>query len=148
MADYATIVSIHKTEQLIGGSTLQTVYEVGAESKPHGIYFEFRETAAELIGGQPEVVITSGIIGLIVAQANTLGYEIEQFLATPGVVTMQYVQDVNAAGQLIDLMDVYVQVPGADATSFVTIKVLDLGTGNASALIAEEIAGLQQALSG
>ncbi len=109
-ATAARIIFQHEGEQLRGGTQIQEVVEVGAESIPSAVFFQFRlgATGYTRAAGQ--------------AYADGFGLLIEGLLALPVVAAVSYVQDVDAAGQLLDQLEVFWQTEDGSAQgSIVTL---------------------------
>jgi hypothetical protein len=110
VADTYDIVSRRQTEELLGGTTLQDVIEVGFVTKPSGIYVQTR-MALPLISPQQ-----------IAQTVFPIAANIESLLHDPNVAAIVYIQDVNAAGQLIDVLEITYQSDDGRATG--TYRVL------------------------
>lgn len=93
----ATIVSQHQSMQLLGGTQLERVVEVGARSIPTGVFFQFRLGAL----GYTRAVGQ--------AYADGFGLAIEAVVAEPTVAGADYVQDVSPAGHLLDQLEIFWQ---------------------------------------
>lgn len=94
----------HKTEQLAGGSRLVPVYEVGFYTLPSNIYAVWRFNMSVLDTTQidPILAITARDIELLATDARVAG--------------LAYIQDVTAAGQLVDRMQIVVQSTSGNST--------------------------------
>lgn len=105
------IIFQQQSEQLLGGSRLQRVVELGATTSPSDIYFQTRLPAANYTraDGQNVVDVLSGAI--------------EDSLIGPYIVGMSYRQDVNQAGQLLDQMEVFWTTPDESASGSVILPL-------------------------
>jgi hypothetical protein len=105
------IIFQQQSEQLLGGSKLQRVVEIGATTSPSDIYFQTRLPAAGYTraDGQNVIDILSGAI--------------EDSLIGPYIVGMTYRQDINPAGQLLDQMEVFWSTPDESAQGSVVLPL-------------------------
>lgn len=90
MGQFTTQLSSYTTEELRGGTKLVPVRVIAATTKPSGIYFEMRLDLSLYDPTQ---------IGPIIDSEGEL---LEVLGQRQDVAGVEYVQDVNAAGQLID----------------------------------------------
>lgn len=104
------IVFQHQGEQLLGGTELQRVVEVGCLTRPSDVFFQFRLPA------------TGYTRAAGAAYAEGFAIAIEDFLLTPPIVGVGYFQDLSPAGQLLDKLDLYWQ--SADGTADGVVPVL------------------------
>lgn len=100
-----------QSEQLLGGSRLQRVVEIGATTVPSGVYFQTRLPAANYTRADGQNVI------------DVLSGAIEDSLVGPYIVGMQYRQDVNTAGQLLDQMEVFWETPDESAAGSIVLPL-------------------------
>lgn len=105
------IVFQHQTEQLLGGSALQSVVEVGAETVPSGVFFQFRLPA----NGYTRAAAA--------AYAQGFALMIEDTLRSPDVAGIAYRQDLNAAGTLLDELEVFWQFEDGSADGSVVVSL-------------------------
>lgn len=95
MAETFEIISSRQTKEIVGGHDLVDVWEVGAKTRPHGIYFAFRV---------PKDRYTPEHVGREAAGiAEFLGALREH----PHVTGVAYVQTIGPNGSLVDELDVY-----------------------------------------
>lgn len=96
MAQFYDVVFQHQTVELLGGTRTVPVMEIGAETKPSGIYWQKRVNLSVYV---PDVIDS-----LLASDANV----IEEIARLPTVAGIVYVQDVNLAGLLIDELEITV----------------------------------------
>lgn len=97
MADTFEIVSQRLTAEIVGGHDLVDVWEIGAKSKPSGIYYTFR------IGRDEHT--QEGVAH----KAAQLAAELEHIAGHDHVREVAYVQEIGTNGQLVDHVDVHYQ---------------------------------------
>ena len=102
----ATVVSSHRTVELLGGQRTQDVYEIGATTAENNVYFQFRVPVALADPGSIEMTM------------NAIAVQLDTLFTIPQVVGVSYVQDVNAANQLEDLVEIYVTSTDGRADDF------------------------------
>lgn len=105
MATNYDVVSARDTIEALGGIQTRPVYQVGATTKPNGVYWVRRFPVAEFSQiGEP-----TRIDPLVIdAELNTDAVFIEETLQLPNVIAIVYIQDQNAAGFLIDILEITV----------------------------------------
>lgn len=119
----ATIVFQHQSMQLLGGTQLERVVEVGATSIPSGVFFQFRLGAK----GYTRAVGQ--------AYADGFGLAIEAILAEATVVAADYEQDVDAAGHLIDQLEIFWQTEDGEAQGSIITPLSSLDPTTAIAAV-------------
>lgn len=125
MADNYTFAgSTLTTEQSPGGPTVQ-VQEFGYYTQPSNIYFQFRRPTSQL-----QKLSTADRKSLIASVADQLATRIEEVAALDNVETLAYSQPANAAGQLLDIMTVYVESDSGNSDGTVTIPLANIGPGS------------------
>lgn len=97
MAGNYDIVSSYSTEELRGGTQLVPVRVVAFQTKPSAVYAEHRIDLS--------IIDPVQIGGIIQVYAEA----IEALISRPDVPGMDYMQDVNKAGQLVDFMAITIQ---------------------------------------
>jgi hypothetical protein len=123
-----TILFQHQGEQLLGGSELQRVVEVGCLSHPSQTYFQFRLPALGYTRAAG------------VAYAGGFSLTIEAVLTDAGIVGMDYVQGLSPAGQLLDQMEVFWQSPDGTADGSIVVALPPIDEANVAALVAAAMA--------
>src|SRR5437762_964222 len=110
MAAAYSIVFVRTADELRGGSRLVPVrvtgfevHAVDSEGVPVDIYAEMRLDLSLI-----DVTQVGPIIGVVAEEIQILAQRVD-------VAGLSYLQDVNKAGQLIDLMEITVQTPVGDA---------------------------------
>src|SRR5438477_3329779 len=112
MATNYEVVSGRDTIEALGGIQTRPVYQVGATTKPSGVYWARRFPVAEF----SQIGNPTRIDPLVIdAELNTDAVFIEETLLLPNVAGIVYIQDQNAAGFLVDLLEITV----GDATGAV-----------------------------
>lgn len=101
------IVFEHQGEQLLGGTEVQRVVEIGVRTSPSGVFFQFRLPAR---GFTPAAAA---------AYAGGFALAIEDLLTVPYIVDIVYQQDLSAGGNLLDQLAVYWQTEDEIASGFV-----------------------------
>src|SRR5258706_3236476 len=107
----AIIIFQQQSEQLLGGSKLQRVVEIGATTVPSDIYFQTRLPAAQYLRSTAQIVV-DGLAGAI-----------EDSLVGPFITGMDYRQDINPAGQRLDQMEVFWMTPDESAQGSVILPL-------------------------
>lgn len=87
---------MHTSDQIVGGTTIQKMVEIGATTRQSQIYYEFR------IPPDPGNTFEDACI-----VADVIGRNIDESMGGPYVVDMSYFQDTTQAGQLVDMMQVF-----------------------------------------
>lgn len=93
--DGNTVEFQHQADQLLGGTTLQKVVEIGAVTGLSGIYFETRVLAAGYDQASGDSLV------------DVYSRQIEESMLGPYVTDMSYFQDTTQAGQLLDMMQIF-----------------------------------------
>ena len=103
------ITDVHVTRgvELVGGSKIRDVYDAEATTTPSGVYFQFR------------VPVALADPGSIQATAEAISVSLESLFTVPGVVGIEYVQDVSPANLLVDYVLIYVQSTSGLSTDYV-----------------------------
>lgn len=139
-SNYKILGSSNGTE-LQGGNTVVPVQDFAVQTKPSGIYFEFRRPVSQL-----QKLDAAGRAELINSVAEQLAARIEEVMAEPAVTFMTYSQPTNAAGNLLDVMTVYVQSDSGDSQGTVTIPLANIGPGDyTTSRVKAEVAALDAA---
>lgn len=94
MAQLYDILTQRQTKELVGHDLID-VWEIGARSKPSGVYFAFRVTPDRHTAAEVD------------AEASELAQSIEGILSHPNVSSVAYVQSINSTGGLSDECDVH-----------------------------------------
>jgi hypothetical protein len=133
MADWGTVVTQYPDVELIGGTQTQNVTAVGIVTAPHGVYLEFR--------------IPDSIYNATQVNDYATGYSgtVEQEFSLPGVVGVTWGQTANAAGLLVDQLQIYVQSDSGNSQGSVTLPLADIGTDESNNQIAALLASLNEA---
>ena len=124
-----------RTPQVLGPNRVVDAVEIGATTTPSGVYFE---RIINYVLWKSGLDIASGIMGPI-ADA------IEYFLTEDVVIAAEYVQDLDAAGLVKNLIELTVQyTPGTAAqtgpmTTTVTAPVERFATPEGRAVIQGQI---------
>jgi hypothetical protein len=105
------IVFQHQGEQLLGGTQMQRVVEVGCLTVPSQVFFQFRLPA------------TGYTRAAGAAYAQGFALMIEDLLTLPYVAGISYRQDLNSAGQLLDQLDVFWQLEDGSADGDVVVSL-------------------------
>jgi len=134
MAANYTKVSSHQTEELVGGTTLQDVLEVGFFTIPSNVYAQARIPVS---GFAP-----SFLPDFIATQLGILATEIESIATDPQVAAVVFVQDVSAAGQLIDVLEITVTSTSGLSSGIVRVQLTSFAASIATPLIVAEQAAL------
>ncbi len=115
MADTFDVVAQRPTTQFIGGTQTKDVIAVGIVTKPSSIYVEF-------------LIPRTGYAASVV-NAAALGYATiyETVAALPGVAGVQWAQDQNDAGYLVDVTVITVASTSGDSTATLTVQTPLLG---------------------
>lgn len=124
MASNYTILGSSNGTELQGGNTVVPVQDFAVQTKPSGIYFEFRRPVAQL-----QKLDLAGRKELINEVADQLATRIEDVMDEPAVTWITYSQPTNAAGQLLDVMTVYVQSDSGDSQGTITVPLANIGPG-------------------
>lgn len=114
MADTFEIVSQRLTQELVGGHDLIDVWEIGARTRPRGIYFVFRVGEDE---HEPERVG---------AEAERLAEQLEALASHEAVEQVAYVQSIASNGQLADELDVHYMDAGGRHRGVVRVPLPNL----------------------
>ena len=85
-----------QTEELVGGARLRDVVEIGFSTVPSEVYAQTRIDLSFWTADEVAPML-----------ANLADY-IETVMGYPYVAGMDYIQDINAAGLLIDVMEITV----------------------------------------
>jgi hypothetical protein len=125
----ATIIFLHETEQLLGGSQLQRVVEIGAVEDSSETYFETRLPAVPGFNRQEAQIVSNMYAGAIAG-----------VLVQPFVDSLAYLQDVNRAGALLDLMDIFWTSGDGSAEGVLRVRLAQLLTTPIGPLIAADLA--------
>lgn len=121
--DYTILGSSNSTEQQ-GSGAVVAVQEFAVQTKPSGIYFEFRRPKSQLAA-----LSDDDRLALIASVADQLATRIEAVAAEPNVLTLAYSQPANAAGQLLDEMTIYVASDSGNSQGTVQVSLADIGPG-------------------
>lgn len=96
MAGNYQVVASQSTVEVIDNTNAQEVLEITAQAQPSGVVYSVRFP--------PIIADPDSIAGILGAWADWYN----QLAATPGVVAVQFTQNINAANQLEDGMAVTV----------------------------------------
>lgn len=99
MAEHFRIVSQRETHEVVGGHELLDVWEIGATTIPHNIFYAFR------------VGIDQHTPEQVAAEAERFALVIEEIRQYEGVTGVAYTQQITPDGRLADEIDVYYQTP-------------------------------------
>lgn len=135
MADNFDLLGSTNGSELQGGVVVP-VQEFAIQTRPSagrsdasrdapGVYFQFRRPVAQLAK-----LDRSERLELIHSIATQLASRIEAVMAEPPVENMVYSQPTNSAGQLLDLMTVYVQSDSGNSQGTVPIPLAHIGPGD------------------
>lgn len=106
-----TILFQDEGDQLLGGTQLQRIVEVGCISHPSQTFFQFR------------LPLRGYTRAAGAAYAGGFSLLIEELVLDPDVTGVAYVQDVNAAGQLLDELEIFFVTPDGTGAGSVTINM-------------------------
>ena len=126
-----TIVFQHQTEQLLGGSQMQKVVEVGALTWPSQVFFQFRLPAFKY----------KREVGVVYAEGFSLA--IEGILTDANVAGAAYRQDLGATGMLLDELEVFWQTEDGVSSGSVVASMPSLDSGIVASQVAAAIASYQ-----
>lgn len=141
MASNFTVLGSSNGTELQGGNTVVPVQDFAVQTKPSGIYFEFRRPVSQL-----QKLDAAGRVALINDVAGQLATRIEEVMSEPAVTWMTYSQPTNAAGQLLDVLTVYVQSDSGNSQGTITIPLADIGPGKyTTSRVNAEVAALNAA---
>ena len=109
MADGYDVLYQYPTVEFLGGSQTRDVVAVGYQTKPHGVVFEAR--------------IPRNIYSAKEVNSEGIGYsgEIESVFTHPGVTDATWRQVANAAGFLIDELDLIVTSASGNSAATLTV---------------------------
>lgn len=114
MAGLWVVDSSHRQDELRGTDQLVRVMVVNAHTVPSQIYWQERfDLPLDHVGVVQQVLQAGAMM-------------IESVMENPAVLTLQYEQDVNVAGQLIDVFEIFVQSTSGRSTSSFTHYYADL----------------------
>ena len=128
MAAGYTIQGFTETYQLVGGNKVIRVREFHVVTHPSDIYFQFRRPKAKWAAEN------------IANVASQLAARIEAVYKSPNVVGLLYSQDIDAAGQLIDMFTVFWQSDDGSISGSLEQPMASLGPGNTPPLVAADLA--------
>lgn len=114
MAGSYTGVTSQPAIEILGGTRTRAVQEIGAFTVPSNIYFEVRV----VIKGADAIDPT--------LELSKVSEDIEGGMSNPHVVTMTYDPDTNAAGNIVDIMDVTIQSTSGLSTGDLRMTYGDL----------------------
>lgn len=106
-----------------------------------GVYFQFRRPVSQLAKLSPDERLA-----LVNSVATQLADRIEAVMSERPVENMLYSQPTNSAGQLLDVMTVYVESDSGNSQGAVTIPLAHIGPGEyTTSRIHAEVAALNDA---
>jgi len=115
MAGNYTRVSARQTEELVGGTLLEDRMEVGFFTLPSNVFAQARVDLT--------AVPTANVSSYIDSVLSQLSAVIEAVAQFTEVAALVYVQDVNAAGQLLDVMEITVWSTSGQSTGIVRVPL-------------------------
>lgn len=143
MADNYTIQGSANTTEQEGGGVVIPVQEFAVLTKPSNIYFQFRRPIAQL-----QKLDAGDRKALVASVADQLATRIEDVAAEDNVLTLSYSQPANAAGQLLDVMTIYVASDSGNSQGTVQVPLANVGPGDyTSSRVNAEVAALNAAES-
>lgn len=120
MASYQVISQI-KSVQVLGPTRVIDVEQVGVVTSPSGIYFEYPVPFDTFLDHEGRAVI------------GPLVDAIEEVMAGSAAIGASYFQDVDAAGLLVDYLDVVVEfIPGGARPPMTTTIPISLASFSAT----------------
>jgi hypothetical protein len=114
MADSYSIIYSYTTQELRGAAQLANVRVIGFQTRPSGIVAERR------------LDVALGTLSEIRPVIEVLADGLEGIAQNDHVAGVSYLQDVNAAGQLDDFLDVTVQSNSGQSTEDMLILLDDV----------------------
>lgn len=132
--------SSNTTEQE-GGGIVVPVQEFAVLTIPNNIYFQFRRPLSQL-----QKLSAADRLDLIDSVASQLAGRIEDVAVEDNVLTLSYSQPANAAGQLLDMMTIYVSSDSGNSQGTVQVPLANIGPGDyTSSRVHAEVAALNAA---
>jgi hypothetical protein len=116
--------SSNTTEQE-GGGVVIPVQEFAVLTIPSNIYFQFRRPISQL-----QKLNAADRLDLIDSVASQLAGRIEDVADEDNVLTLSYSQPANAAGQLLDVMTIYVASDSGNSQGTVQVPLANIGPGD------------------
>lgn len=130
---YTTSGSI-VTTQIAADGTAADVVQVNCTATPSGVAFPVRVPVADF---------NSSGVTAIDASASAIASALNALAANPNVASVQVLQDINAASQIVDTAHIIVQLPGGAYQSEVVETLQAVVTSDPSAVIAQAVGSLQ-----
>lgn len=132
--------SSNTTEQE-GGGIVVPVQEFAVLTIPNNIYFQFRRPLSQL-----QKLSAADRLDLIDSVASQLAGRIEDVAVEDNVLTLSYSQPANAAGQLLDMMTIYVSSDSGNSQGTVQVPLANIGPGDyTNSRVHAEVAALNAA---
>jgi hypothetical protein len=126
------VTSQEPTIKVLAGGRVVDAMTIGVHENRYGLDFAFTITRAEWQGE-----------GTRVAAYDYTSY-IQEIAGADHVVGIQYAQDTNAAGLLVDVLYVTVATTALDQTATAVVPFSTLNTPRAFQIIADTYAALQR----
>jgi hypothetical protein len=126
------VTSQEPTIKVLAGGRVVDAMTIGVHENKYGLDFAFTITRAEWQGE-----------GTRVAAYDYASY-IQEIAGADHVVAIQYAQDTNEAGLLVDVLYVTVATTALDQTALAVVPFSTLNTPRAFQIIADTYAALQR----
>ena len=131
-------VKTWRTTELEGGSSVVPVQEFSTTSNPSGLYFQFRRPESQLAK-----LSATDRAALVASIADQIAVRMEAALKLHGVTWLAYSQPTNPAGQLLDIITLYVESDSGDSEGQVDVPIANIGPGEYTASrVAAEVEAL------
>lgn len=138
MAANYTYLNQWPSSALIGGNNVVATVEFAYQTAPDGVYFQFRRPQTQL-----QKLDAGGRAALANDIAGQLATRIEAVFNLPNVTDISYSQDTTPAGQITDLMTIYVESDSGDGAGNVSVPLANIGPGTyTTSRINAEVAAL------
>jgi hypothetical protein len=139
MAANYTFLNQWPSSALIGGNNVVPTTEFAYQTEPDTIYFQFRRPQSQLVK-----LAAADRAALANSIADQLATRIEAVYNEANVSDIAYSQGQTAAGQITDLMTIYITTDSGDSQGTVTIPMANIGPGAyTDNAIQTELAALQ-----
>lgn len=136
MANEYDVVTQYETVEYLGGTQTRPVIAVGARTRVHGVYFEFR--------------LAKGDYNSANVRNSANGYTIvyEDLFKIPGVTDVEWTQEPTQAGQLEDHVVVYFTSTSGNSSASIDFPYSQFTQDYIAARVAFAIEGLDAAENG
>ena len=157
MAADFSIVSATRVEELRGTSSLVPVWVIEFVTHPHEVDAVLRIPEALVQAnitapptaflGVTSIQVQEAIQAVLPDTVAPYATQLEAIASDPNVAAVGFIQDPNAAGQLIDRIRVYVGAGAGAASTWFDVPMLNITYGAVAPLIDEAAASLQAMLA-